>query len=455
MPGTAIPRPHNRPRRPRASARRRTGALLPLALAAALVGGARAQDARSLGMGGVLVPGPGAAAANPAYAAVPGAGGLSLPLPLGALALLTTDDWDPSGPRFDALTALDRGANLDRYLLNPAVSPDVVDVRIDAGGLAIDLQGGSSLALGAPARVTGGMELSLGGRIGPVTLALRPYLTATGSVTPGADLLQVFRGGSTSASAIVRADAEAGVALDVGTALRLPIPLPDDGALYGGARVSAVLGLGRASAELTGEAAAEVDANGRLNGTVHTRYHGSYSVGSVLDGALGYGAEADLGVVVTTPTEAGAVTLGVALRHLGAMHWTLRETAVQGDDSGSTTTELGLVGRTEVARRASLGMNVALDLAPATLGVPGMGLLLAADGHYALDGGIGAHAGAEARFGPVAARAGVGYDGGLRLGLGAGVAAGPVAVDVALSARRSPFTTHQAYGVSASLGFGF
>jgi hypothetical protein len=99
--------------------------------------------------------------------------------------------------------------------------------------------------------------------------------------------------------------------------------------------------------------------------------------------------------------------------------------------------------------------DVALAVPAANLGVPGMDLLLAADGTVDLSGGFAAHMGTELRFGPFAVRAGAGYQDGLRLGVGAGVRTGPVGLDVALTSHRSPFTDHQAYGVAASLGFGF
>jgi len=267
----------------------------------------------------------------------------------------------------------------------------------------------------------------------------------------------VFTSGSASASASVSADAEAGVALDVGTALELPVPAAALGGahLYAGIQGSAVVGLARASAVFQGQAKAEQDSSGAYTGNVLYSYDGTTGLGGLTNGTIGYGGEAALGLALTVPSPAGTVTAGAAVRHLGVMVWSLDETRLQGDQTGAVSTPLGTVQEVLYAPHVNVGANVALDVPSEKLRVPGMDLLVAADGDVDLSGGFATHLGAEARFGPVAVRAGLGYQDGLRLGVGAGVRAGPVGLDLALTSHRSLFTDHQAYGVAASLAFGF
>lgn len=436
------------------------GPLLAAALLTAvlLAPAASAQDARSLGMGGVTVAGPGATSVNPAFAAVPGSGGSSLTLPMGALSALTRDYWDPYGPGFDALSTLDQASALGLYLLDPAVSPDRVTVGVDAAGLSVGFEGGSTMDLARPASYDGGLELPIGGSLGPVRLGVRPFATVHVRFDPGSDLKQVFAGGSTSASADLTADAEAGVALDVGTALPLPVPSSalGGGRLYAGVRASAVAGLEKASLSVHGTAQAEQDSNGNLTGNVLYGYNALTSVGGVLTGGgPGYGGQAALGFAASFPTAAGTLTTGVSVRHLGVMVWNLDQVRMQGDQSSSSNSDLGYARQVEVADHVHVAAQVALDIPPETLDAGGLGLVVAADGDLDLSGGLAAHAGAEARLGIFAFRAGLGYQDGLRLGVGAGVRAGPVGFDVALATHPSPLTDHRAFGVAASVAFGF
>lgn len=447
----------------RAGARRRTApgraplavALLAIILTVTLTS-ALAQDARSLGMGGVRVPGPGAADVNPAFAAVPSSAGSSLTLPLGLLSGVTRDYWNPSAPGFDALSTLDQGSFLSQYLLNPAVSPEQVTFSVDANGLRIAFSGGSQIRLTDATQFDAGFSLPLGGHFGPFTFGVRPFTDVHARFTPGPDLKAVFGAGSASASGTLTADAEAGVAVDVGAALPLPLPSAalGGGDLYAGVRASGIAGMARATASFQGQARAQQDSGGTYTDVTYS-YDGTVGIGGVMYGNIGYGALGAAGLAARLPAGVGTVTVGVAARHIGVMVWDLRRTRYQGDQNGSSTTDIGTVHSVEVAHHVHVAANLAYAVSAGDLGVPGLGLTLAADGDVDLDGGLAAHTGAEVRFGPAALRAGVGYQDGLRLGVGAGISAGGVGLDVALSSHRSPFTDHQAYGVTASLAFGF
>jgi len=434
----------------------RPALVLALALALLATPSVFAQSARSLGMGGVRVPAPAAADVNPAFAALPRTGGASVTLPIGLLSLATGDYWNPNAQGFDALSALDQGSHLGQYLLNPAVSPDGVTFGVDASGLTIAFSGGSPMRLAAPTAFDAGFDLPLGGRVGAVTFGVRPFTTVHARFTPGPDLEAVFGSGSTSASGTLTADAVAGLAVDVGAALPLPLPPHAMGGarLYVGARASGIAGLARASASFQGQARAQQDSSGAYTDVTYS-YDGTVSVGGITNGGLGYGALGAAGLAVTVPAGGGTVTAGIAVRHIGVMIWNLHQTRYQGDQNGGTSTDVGTVRSVEVAQHVHVAGNLALSLGEGHLGVPGMGLTLAADGDLDLSGGFATHAGAEVRFGPTALRAGAGYQDGLRLGVGAGVRAGGVGIDAALSSHRSPFTDHRAYGVSASLAFGF
>ncbi len=444
---------------PRRRARRRAGpALLAAALLAAAlaVQRASAQDARALAMGGVTVAGPAAAGVNPAFAAVPGGRHGSLTLPLGALSALTHDYWNPSSSGFDALSTLDQASALELYLLDPAVSPDRVTLGVGANGLRVTFQDGSRLRLAAPSAFDAELGLPLGGSVGPLRLAVRPFATLHTRFAPGQDLQRVFGSGSTSASATFSADAVAGVALDLGAAVPLPVPPAALGGarLFVGARASGIAGLAKAGVFVQGQARAEQDSSGAYTGKVDYSYDGTVSEGGLLNGTVGYGAETALGLAVTAPASAGRITAGVSVRHLGVMVWTVRRTQIQGNQSGSSSRDLGTAREVDLARHVDVAADVALDVPAGRLGVAGMGLTVAADGNVDLTGGFALHAGAEARFGPLALRAGAGYQDGLRLGVGAGLRTGPVGFDVALASHRSPLTDHQAYGIAASLAFG-
>jgi hypothetical protein len=115
-----------------------------------------AQGVRSLGMGGVALPGPAHAGANPAYTAFPNTWGKEgTQLPIGLLRLLPlfpeTSPFayftDPQAfkANFDLLSTYDQASHLHSFLLNPARSPDEVVFRVSANGLSITDGSGRNL----------------------------------------------------------------------------------------------------------------------------------------------------------------------------------------------------------------------------------------------------------------------------------------------------------------------
>ena len=225
--------------------------------------------------------------------------------------------------------------------------------------------------------------------------------------------------------------------------------------MYVGVRASGVAGLAKLGADLQGRVTAEQDSSGDYTGNVLYDYSGTLSQGGLLNGTVGYGGLAALGVAGTVPSTIGTVTLGAGVRHLGVMMWNVDQTRSRPIRPAAAPATSAASARSTGPRHVKVDADLALEVPSENLGVPGMGLLVAADGTVDLSGGFATHAGTELQFGPFAVRAGAGYQDGLRLGVGVGVRTGPVGLDVALTSHRSPFTDHQAFGVAASLGFGF
>ncbi|MCX7784015.1 MAG: TetR family transcriptional regulator, partial [Meiothermus sp.] len=148
----------------------------------ALVGGLGfSQGVRSLGMAGLVLPGPGAAYLNPAYAAFPG--GLygtdqGFQLPIGLLGLVLRPESNPlpalgglsnltaENSPFDVLTFYDQFTHPYEFLINPAssrafINPNTgypeIQISVDATGIQItDYQGNPlnlDLGLGTPTGV--------------------------------------------------------------------------------------------------------------------------------------------------------------------------------------------------------------------------------------------------------------------------------------------------------------
>jgi hypothetical protein len=424
---------------------------------------ALAQDVRSLGMGSVIAPG-GAAAANPAYAALPSER-VSVPLPVGLLNAVTSDRFDFNGENFDVLSVLDQVTSLETFIFNPATSPDEVVVSLlrqnGLPAVSIDLSGGSGLLIGKPGSTSfrHALDLPVRFRAGPVYLGLRPYLTAGGRVTPGADFQQIFSGGSSSGSVTFTAQAEAGVSVDVtyATAVALPEEHAFPGQLYLGVRAAPFIGLARADGAGQGRIAAVSSEAGGDVDSVEYEYSGAAFVSAVAWDSPGFGLRADFGVAAVLPRPQGIITAGLSVHDLGVSFWQGEELSFATDDSDAF--EPRPASRTYFGNDVGVTATAAYDL---PLENPEMStlesLLIAIDGSLQ-HGMFSAHLGGEASFvqevGTIFARAGFGYDNGFVLGAGTGLQVGKIGVDAAVHSHRSPLTTNQAFGASLGLSFGF
>jgi len=435
-------------------------AILALLAALALAGTAGAQNIRSLGMGGVIAPG-GAVGTNPAYASLPNELN-SVPIPLGLINLLANlDKLDPTSPTVDLLFAADQAARLDAFLFNAATAPDEIIITISEGDagpeLSIDTVGGSSIRVlqGRAFAVGPDFDLPIRFPAGPVNVGIRPFLTTDLRWRPDADLAALFGSGTAGGSATFSAEAEAGLQVDVGYSLEIPIPAGTyPGSVYVGGTVSPFVSFARVQGSGTVDVTAAVD-------TVEYDIDGTALVSLVSDGNVGYGLKTDLGVVTVVRIPEGVVTAGFSLGELGFGVYTGNAYTI----TGSETVPPDLSAPTATSRTEFLGvpdmqLTAAIDLSLATIGVTELASLLVASDLGYVGGGFTGHLGTEAGFGIedlgiIYARAGGGYDGGLLLGIGAGLDAFGVGFDLAVFGRGSVLTSDPSYGLSAGVRFGF
>ncbi|WP_337845732.1 hypothetical protein [Thermus sp.] len=439
-----------------------------IALLVGLVPIGQAQGVRSLGMGGLVLPGPEGADRNPAYAAYPSRYGREgTMVPLGLLRFLPTfpdtspftyfTDRQAFKTGFDALSFYDQLTHPNSFLLNHARSPDEVVFRIRADRLEIaDGQGNPlapSFALGAvgakptalyppplywiPLWSEGGIYFRFG-----------PFLGVEGlQVSPSRELAQALAGGNLDAcrqdpspcTLSATAKASSGVALDLGWAAALP-EVPEVGQLYVGVRGQGFYGLGYV--EVNAEARPIFDPDGNPS-AVDYQVGGFYSIayapqGSGLFPGRGYGLRGDVGVVL----DMGQATLGLGVQNLLSLV-TWEGYAFSVDQNGNLT-------QTPAKRQGdifapSLFLNGAYHFQD-------LGLLLGADASFGATA-PSFHLGGEYALGLALLRAGVGYEGGFRFGLGAGFDLEGLGLDLALTRHEAPLVGGSVYGIALAVRF--
>ncbi|WP_287417155.1 hypothetical protein [Oceanithermus sp.] len=435
-----------------------TGAVL------AVLGLASAQDVRSLGMGGLTLPGPAAADLNPAYAAYPGdrfgaGGGFTLPLGLVNLALRPSvspvyyfTDRAVFKDHFDLLAFYDQATHLGEFVLNPPASPDEIVFHISADGVQItdgagnpfDLEryaassGTSTAALPTPL-----FQFNVPSGVPGLRLAAGAFLDAGGfGLKPDDQLLADLAAGALQPSTTYRLSArgrvKGGVTTTVGYATALPQIPGFEGHLYLGTQVQGFYGLLYADAAVTAETTTDASgAPGPVGYATNTFY---LYPGS----GQGFGVQLDLGVAL----DYAEGSYGLGVRNLvGYQRWNGHRRIT--DTAGNVTSDAPET-LTVSGFQPDVYANAAY-LQP----LEGAGeVLLGADLGYA-GGRVRGHLGAEYRVGIVRLRGGLGYEDGLKLGLGAGFAFGPVRTDLALTRHAAPFTGQTVFGLAASLGLSF
>jgi hypothetical protein len=465
-------------------------------LAIAGIGVASAQDVRSLGMGGVLLPGPGLAAFNPAYATYPanqwGRGG-GIVLPVGLINFFIRPQMnilnfatnrapyvnDPQNNPFDLLAIYDQATNLNSFILNPPFSPKelVIDISaqngvrfFDGDGNQLQFSSGTGVAIAGssnsrPLGVSPLFRIPID--IGPVQIGFGVFANIG---SPGIALNQEFlsklaandleAGGKPYTFATGTFQASVGVALDLAFATSFALPTTT---LYVGARGTGFYGLGYVSASV--DALINTNQNDKNpNPNTLGNYSGKVFISSPFfhPGDNGFGVDLDLGVAADfSGAQLGApelerLTVGAGvLGGLTFSSWTGQDFKVSKDDPDPFATGKG------VARTADSGLTTdplftVNGAGLFNVGVPGLKVLAAADLQFGRNT-FSVHLGAEAQFGVLVGRAGIGYNNGLTFGLGGGVDfGGGLGLDFALTSHTAVFTNgYTAFGVAVAVKLGF
>lgn len=440
------------------------------------------QGVRSLGMAGLVLPGPEAQYLNPAYAAYPAGqygSDQNFRLPVGLLGLLFRPESSPlpalsglsnltnENSPFDLLTFYDQFTHLDEFLINPAssrafINPNTgypeIQINVAANGIQVtDYQGNPiplDLGLGSTSGVASTNALTPAPlfRI-PVSLENNLYLDlglyAGGfglGLSPNDDLRQALRSGQlqpdTLYALILNANAQAGISVGFGYATRLPdLPVPDLGSakLYVGTRGEAFYGL--AYLEGNFSIGVQTDAQGQIDPNQPPVYNGT-AFYTIPGSGNGFGIRADLGVVM----EVQGTTVGLGIRNaLGYTRWTGTELQWSGSSMNPTSAP---------GERSSFGFVPAFFLNAATqLPLEAGSLMVGSDLGYA--GNLYGRIGGEYSLGPARFRAGLGFDNGFRFGLGAGLVGPGFSLDAALTTHRAPIVGNTVFGIAMSLGFNF
>jgi hypothetical protein len=469
-------------------------ALTIVGLALALSSAAMAQDVRSLGLGGALVPGPALSPFNPAYLNYPGDGrGGGLTLPVGLLNFVLNPQMNvldfisnraaytstPPTKEFNFLAAYDQITHLNSFILNTPTAPKELTITLSASGLSLfDVTNNRPISLdfssfgglfGTPSATSGVSPFfSIPFSIGPVAIKLGVFANiAPGSPQINQALVADVADGNLSAAysnaASVTAQAAAGVSLDFG--FSFPIDF-DSTKLYVGARASGFFGLAYADGRGVLNVKPGAD-NALANAKIGYEY--SYfisspfasSLGAGYSSGIGFGVAGDLGAVADLPgsflgvPELEKLTVGLGvIGVVEANTWTGTEIkTVYNPDTGTTTSTTN-----PNATRGGINFNplFTANVAGQFSLAGGFRVLAMLDGQLGR-GGFNTHLGVEAQWAILVLRGGVGLENGrFRFGIGAGLEfTRSIGLDLALTAHPTPFVGGTSFGVALAVRFGF
>ncbi len=465
-----------------------------IGLVFALAGAALAQDVRSLGLGGALVPGPGLSPYNPAYLSYPAdgrGGGFSLPVGLlnfvlnpqmNVLDFLSNRSPYLSNPPqkvFNFLAAFDQATHLNSFILNTPTPPGELTINLSASGISLfDVTNNRPISLdfsslgslfGTPSATSGVTPfLSLPFSIGPVSIKMGVFANIAPS-SPRIDqalIADVADGNLSSdyANAVVASgQGAAGVSLDL--AFSTPLAF-DSTKVYLGARASGFFGAayadGRALINITrGSTPALTDAKIGYEYTYFVSSPLASSLGSDFSNGLGYGVAGDFGVVIDLAgaslgvPELEKFTVGLGIIGLvEANTWTGTEFRTVYDGVTGVTT----VTPPTAATRGGINFNplFTANLAGTFSLAGGFRVLAMLDAQLGR-GSLNLHLGVEAQWVLFVVRGGIGLESGrFRFGIGAGLEFAPgIGLDLALTAHPTPFIGGTSWGIAAALRFGF
>jgi hypothetical protein len=440
-----------------------------------------AQSVRSLGMAGLVLPGPEAAYLNPAYAAYPAGqygSERGLRLPLGLLGLVLRPESNPlpglsglanltkENSPFDFLTFYNQLTHPNEFLINPASSraflnPNTgypeIQIVVEANGIQITDYRGNPIPLDLE---LGEVGVAATKALTPAPLLRVPFSLADNlfldlgifaggfglGLSPNDSLRQALRSGQLSPNseyaAVLSTSTQSGISLGFGYAARLPdLPIPNLAPLklYLGSRGEAFYGLTYLEGNLS--IGLQTDSQGRFDPNRPPVYRGTVFY-SVPGSGNGFGVRADLGVVIETQS----ATLGLGIRNLlGFVRWSGTELRWNGNPGDPVSSQ---------AERSSFGFVPAIFLNAATQ-VPLEAGTLLLGGDLGYQSRLYGRIGGEYSFGPARLRAGLGFDNGLRFGLGAGFVGAGFSLDTALTTHRAPIVGDTVFGLALSFGWNF
>ncbi len=469
--------------------------LTTIGLLLALTGAALAQDVRSLGLGGAIVPGSGASQFNPAFLNYPPdgrGGGFSLPVGLlnfvlnsqmNVIDFLTNRSpyltGNPPQKVFNFLAAFDQVTHLNSFILNTPTPPGELSINLSATGIGLfDVTNNRPISVdfsslgalfGTPSATSGVTPLiGIPFSIGPVAIKIGVFANAT-PTSPRIDpaLVADIADGNLSASypnaITISGQGAAGISLDL--AFSTPINL-GVGTVYVGARASGFFGAvyadGRASVNVTpGATSALTDAKIGYEYTYFVSSPLGSSLGGGISNGLGYGVAGDFGVVVDLPgttlgvPELEKFTIGLGIIGLvEANAWTGTEfrTVYDGVTGVLTTSPATAATRGGVNFNPLFTANVAGTFSL----VGGFRVLTMLDAQLGR-GSLNLHLGVEAQWTLFVVRGGIGLENGrFRFGIGGGLEITPgFGLDLALTAHPTPFVGGTSWGIAAALRLGF
>jgi hypothetical protein len=465
-----------------------------LGLALALSGAALAQDVRSLGLGGALVPGAALSPFNPAYQNYPADGrGGGLSLPIGLLNFLINPQMNvldflgnnsaytstPPTKAFNFLAAYDQITHLNSFILNTPTAPAELTITLSNTGvsffdvtnnrpLSVDFSSFAGL-FGTPSATSGVSPFfSVPFSIGPVAIKIGAFANVATTLPQlnQALVTDIADGNLSNAHPnAVTASGQGAVGISLDFGFSFPVDF-DSTKVYFGARASGFFGLayaeGRASVNVRPGSNSDIS-NAKIG------YQYTYFLSSPFAGALGsgyssgfgFGAAGDVGVVADLPgsqlgvpeLEKFTVGLGI-IGVVEANRWTGTEVTTTYDPDVGTTPPVINTNATRggITFNPLFTANVAGQF---SLG-GGFRVLAMLDAQVGR-GALNVHLGAEAQWLILVLRGGVGLENGrFRFGVGAGLEFTPgIGMDLALTAHPTPFVGGTSFGVALAVRFGF
>jgi hypothetical protein len=458
---------------------------------------AQAQDVRTLGLGGALVPGPALTPFNPAYSIYPSDGrGGGLTLPIGLLNFFVNPQINivdfVSDPRsysestskeFSFLAAFDQLTHLNTFIFSYPAAPKSIRLEVGSSGVRIidttnpnaekeiKYDFNSRASYGQAVRSNSGVTplFEIPFSIGPANLAIGLFLSPSFSakLDPAlqADIAADGKLDADYPQALVgNGQGVVGLTFSFGYADKFDI---DGYTLYAGGRGSGFFG--GALVEGTAEARVQRERDSaQAPNSDPSRAKFGYKLTTFTSspflpgGGFGFGGNADLGVVGDVPgklldlPELEKLTVGLGIIGLvDYSRWTGRE-EIRERKPEAQQDEPVIINDDVVRENASSNPFITFNASGAFNLEGGVRMLALFDTQFGR-GQFSMHLGVEAQWTLFILRSGIGIEnGGFRFGLGGGVeVTRGFGLDFALTAHPTPLIGGTSLGVACALRFSF